>query len=134
MVMSIASMPPPVLAPEFYLARPNAGTSAADAAAVLQQQLPAPAFTVITAQDRVRASQRSLTALNLAGLSTIESAFAALIAALDVTLLGPSWSWSVSASMATVGTGMVLATTGLAFFATLERLRRSNLSGLLRES
>jgi hypothetical protein len=77
---------------------PNAGTSAADAAVVLQQQLPAPAFTVITAQDRVRASQRSLTAGNLAGLSTIESAFAALIAALGVAVLGPSWSWSVSAS------------------------------------
>jgi hypothetical protein len=29
---------------------------------------------------------------------------------------------------------LVLLTTGLAFFARLERLRRSNLSGLLRES
>jgi putative ABC transport system permease protein len=198
MVMSIASIPPPVLAPEFYLARPNAGTSATDAAVVLQQQLPASAFTVITAQDRVRASQRSLTALNLAGLSTIESAFAALIAALGVAVLGAFLVMERKrefAILATVGTGnkdmlvgtavegavavlgslvvgipiglalallavrvlggffvlpppllsvpvlgitalvaLVLLTTGLAFFAALERLRRSSLSGLLRES
>jgi putative ABC transport system permease protein len=108
MVMSIASIPPPVLAPEFYLARPHAGTSATDAAAVLQQQLPAPAFTVITAQDRVPARQRSLTALNLAGLSTIESAFAALIAALGVAVLGAFLVMERKrefAILATVGTG-----------------------------
>jgi putative ABC transport system permease protein len=198
MVMSIASIPPPVLAPEFYLARPHAETSAADAATVLRQQLPASAFTVITAQDRVRASQRSLTALNLAGLSTIETALAALIAALGAAVLGAFLVMERKrefAILATVGTGskdmlvgtavegaaavlgslvvgipiglalallavrvlggffvlpppllsvpvlgimalvaLVLVTTGLAFFATLERLRRSNLSGLLRES
>jgi putative ABC transport system permease protein len=198
MVMSIASIPPPVLAPEFYLARPHAETSAVDAATVLRQQLPASAFTVTTAQDRVRASQRSLTALNLAGLSTIESAFAALIAALGVAVLGAFLVMERRrefAILATIGTGnrdmlvgtavegaaavlgslvigipvglalallavrvlggffvlpppllsvpivditalvaLVLLTTGAAFFIALERLRRSNLAGLLRES
>ena len=78
------------MAPEFYLARPHAETSATAAAISLRRLLPASAFSIATAQDRVRVTQRSLTALNLAGLSTIESAFAALIAALGVAVLGPS--------------------------------------------
>jgi ABC-type antimicrobial peptide transport system permease subunit len=87
---------------------PHAETSAAAAATVLRQQLPASAFTVTTAQDRVRASQRSLTALNLAGLRTIESAFAALIAALGVAVLRAFLVMERRrefAILATVGTG-----------------------------
>jgi putative ABC transport system permease protein len=108
MVMSIASIPPPVLAAESYLARPHAKTSATAAATVLRQQLPASAFTVTTAQDRGRVTQRSLTALNLAGLSTIESAFAALIAALGVAVLGAFLVMERRrefAILATIGTG-----------------------------
>jgi putative ABC transport system permease protein len=87
---------------------PHAETSSTAAATVLRQQLPASAFTVTTAQDRVRVTQRSLMALNLAGLSTIESAFAALIAALGVAVLGAFLVMERRrefAILATIGTG-----------------------------
>jgi putative ABC transport system permease protein len=48
----------------------------------------APGFTVTTASDLVQEERRSLTALNLAGLSRLESIGAGLVAAVGVAVLG----------------------------------------------
>jgi putative ABC transport system permease protein len=88
MVMSIASIPPPVLAPEFYLAQPHAGTSATDAATVLQQQLPASALHCDHDPRSGPGRPAQSDSIEPRRLSTIESVFAALIAALGVAVLG----------------------------------------------
>lgn len=49
---------------------------------------PIPSFSVVTVADQARRTQRTLTALNLVGLSRIETTAAALIAAVGIAVLG----------------------------------------------
>jgi putative ABC transport system permease protein len=88
MVMSISSVPPPVPTPDFYMARVSGGSQVAQVAHELRSQIPDSAFSVSTVRDRIRGQQRSLTALNLDGLSRIEAGAAGLIAAVGVGVLG----------------------------------------------
>jgi putative ABC transport system permease protein len=88
MVMSFTAVPPPLPTPDFYVARVSPGRSATDVARELHSRLSDTTFTVTTVTDRIRGQQRSLTALNLAGLGTIEAGAAGLIAALGVGVLG----------------------------------------------
>lgn len=86
MVISTRAIPAPVPPPDTYLARtrsaPDPVAGALRASGVEQT------FTVLTSQDYARQRQRSLTALSLGGLSRLETASGALIAALGVGVLG----------------------------------------------
>jgi putative ABC transport system permease protein len=73
-----------VVPPDYYLARVAPGHSATAVAAKLKHVL-ADKFGVATVSD---ANQRGLTALNLSGLSRIESIGGALVAAVGVAVLG----------------------------------------------
>jgi putative ABC transport system permease protein len=87
-VMSTAGLPPPIPAPDFYLARVASGRAPAQVAADLRAvDGRAPAFTVATAAGPDK-ERRSLTALSLDGLSRLESLGAALVAAVGVAVLG----------------------------------------------
>jgi putative ABC transport system permease protein len=90
MVTSTGAMPPYLLpAPDFYLARAAPGHSAADVAAALGRKPGVQnRFSISTVSRQSVAGPRSLTALNLDGLKTIESVGAALIAAIGVAVLG----------------------------------------------
>ena len=89
LVVSGAGLPPSLLPPpDFHLARVAPGRSAGAVAAELDHEGRTRAFAVSTAEGQVRREHRSLTALNLAGLSRIEAAAAGLAAALGVAVLG----------------------------------------------
>lgn len=87
MVMSTAGLPPrDLLAPaDFYLARVDQGRSPTLVADELRRGALADTFTVGTVANP---DQRSLAALNLGGLSRIESFGAGLVAAVGVAVLG----------------------------------------------
>jgi putative ABC transport system permease protein len=90
MVISTVGMPSFLLpSPDFYLARAGPGQSAESVATSLGNQ---PGvhnrFSVSTLANRSLSGPRSLTALNLDGLKTIEAVGAALIAAIGVAVLG----------------------------------------------
>jgi putative ABC transport system permease protein len=88
LVMSTAGLPPPVPAPDFYLARVAPGRAPAQVAAGLQgEDGSARGFTVATTTGPDK-ERRSLTALGLDGLSRLESLGAALVAAVGVAVLG----------------------------------------------
>ncbi len=88
LVMSTAGLPPPVPAPDFYLARAASGRVPAQVAADLGGAGgSARAFTVTTTAGPDK-ERRSLTALSLDGLSRLESLGAALVAAVGVAVLG----------------------------------------------
>lgn len=74
--------------PDFYLVRAAGGSGATQAASALRRAGAEHDFQVTTIAEHTRSGQRSLTALNLAGLSHIESAGAALAAAVGVAVLG----------------------------------------------
>lgn len=88
MVVSSALLPPPVPPPDYYLARVADGVDPDVAAAELSQGTAGGRFTVAAIADVARKQQRSLTALNLDGLSIIEAIAAGLIAAVGVGVLG----------------------------------------------
>lgn len=87
-VISSAAIPDPVPAPDLYLARVADGLSADGVATAIRSDGAASGFTVATLGDLVRKEQRSLTTLNLSGLSLIEGVGAAAVAAVGVGVLG----------------------------------------------
>jgi len=91
LVMSTADLPPPPILPEpdYYLARVAPRRTPATVAKELADSAgPTPAFSVVTVADQARQSRRTLTVLNLTGLSRIETIAAALIAAVGIAILG----------------------------------------------
>jgi len=92
LVTSIATLPSSLLPPpDFYLARAAGSGSAGQAADALRSAGVEHDFRITTIAEHARSDQRSLTALNLAGLSRIESAGAGgagVAAALGVAVLG----------------------------------------------
>jgi putative ABC transport system permease protein len=88
MVISVAAIPEPVPARDMYLARTAPGINPADVASAMRKTGTDATFTVLTIDDLPRQQQRSLTALNLDGLSRIEAIAAGLIAAIGVGVLG----------------------------------------------
>ena len=88
LVINAAGLPPYLLAqPDFYLARTQPGQPATRVAADLHRGLLKGTFSVSTIGTRAW-GQRTLTALNLSPLATIETVAAGLIAAVGVALLG----------------------------------------------
>jgi putative ABC transport system permease protein len=88
LVVATGSLPPLLLPPpDFYIARVAPGRSADPVAAELRRAGITRAFRVTTI-DQVRQEHRSLTTLNLAGLSRIESVGAGLVAAVGMAVLG----------------------------------------------
>lgn len=88
-VVSARRFPPFLLStPEFYLARVSPGRTAQAVAGELRHSPVAGSFKVTTLTDQARVSRRSLTTLNLSGLSRLEAVGAALIAAIGVAVLG----------------------------------------------
>ena len=87
MVVTTAALPAPLPPPDFYLARLAPGRDPDRVAARLRQEQAA-AYTVMTIAERARLQQRSLTALNLDGLSRIEVGAASLVAGVGVGVLG----------------------------------------------
>jgi putative ABC transport system permease protein len=116
LVVPDAGLPPSLLPPpDFHLARVAPGQSAAAVAGELDRDALAGAFTVTTFQDQVRREHRSLTALNLAGLSRIESVGAGLAAAVGVAVLGAFLVLERRRELAilrTIGAGPAQALTG----------------------
>lgn len=89
LVMSTASFPSFLLPPsDFFLARVARGRSPAAVAREVRRSAVGRTFGVSASNDRHRFEQRSLAALNLDGLSRLESFGAGLIAALGVAILG----------------------------------------------
>jgi putative ABC transport system permease protein len=88
MVITTGSIPGPVAPPDFFLGRVADGQRADRVAAVVRQRVGTGTFAVTTITGRVQVQQRSLTALNLDGLSRIEAGAAALVAAVGVGVLG----------------------------------------------
>jgi putative ABC transport system permease protein len=89
MVMTTANFPPSLLPPpDFYLARTIAGHPAPAVAGELTRAGVTHTYGIATTADAARSGQRTLAALNLTGLSRIESLGAVLIAAVGVAVLG----------------------------------------------
>ena len=88
MVMSSAALPAHVSPPDTYLARVAPGRSPEAVAAALRSPEMDQRYSVSTIGDRLAKDQRSLTALNLDGLSRLEAVAAGLIAAVGVGVLG----------------------------------------------
>jgi putative ABC transport system permease protein len=88
LVVANTVLPAPTPPPQTYLARVAPGRNADAVARALRQDAVGKAFTVSTIGDRSRVQQRTLTALNLDGLSRIELTAAGLIAAIGVGVLG----------------------------------------------
>jgi putative ABC transport system permease protein len=89
LIVSARRFPPWLLpVPDFFLARVAPGRTPAAVAKELQSSQVGRSFQVTTIHDRSRWTPRSLAALNLGGLSQIEAAGAALIAAIGVAVLG----------------------------------------------
>jgi putative ABC transport system permease protein len=116
LVVPAAGLAPPLLPPpDFHLARVAPGRSPAAVAAELSNGGRTGGFAVATAAGQVRREHRSLTALNLAGLSRIEAAAAGLAAALGVAVLGGFLVVERRRELAvlrTVGAGTAQALTG----------------------
>jgi putative ABC transport system permease protein len=88
MVMSTAALRPFLWpAPETYLARVADGHDQTATAAELRHGSTGSAFQVTTLVGQSRADQRTLTSLNLAGLGSLESIGAGLVAALGIAVL-----------------------------------------------
>ncbi|KUJ66025.1 hypothetical protein ACZ90_40865 [Streptomyces albus subsp. albus] len=88
MVVATSTIPRPIPPPDFYLADAGPGLSPGAAAVRLRHDPGVSGYTVTTLADRTRQQQRGLTALNLDGLSRIESTSAAVIASVGVGVLG----------------------------------------------
>ncbi|MFI5026933.1 MAG: ABC transporter permease, partial [Solirubrobacterales bacterium] len=89
MVMNVHGLPSPALPPpDFYLARINGGSPPSAVAERLRSGSVGHSFAVLTPAALAYSAPRSLTALNLGGLSTIEAVGAGLIAAVGVAILG----------------------------------------------
>jgi putative ABC transport system permease protein len=89
LVISDAQLPPWLLpVPEFYLARTAPGQTPAAVATALRHEPVGRSFRVATIADHARLVPRSLTTLNLDGLSQIEAIGAGLVAAIGVAVLG----------------------------------------------
>jgi putative ABC transport system permease protein len=89
MVMTTGNFPPSLLPPpDFYLARTVAGHPAAAVASELKNSGVPHTYAISTTADAARSGQRTLAALNLTGLSRIDSLGAVLIAAVGVAVLG----------------------------------------------
>jgi putative ABC transport system permease protein len=86
--MSTATVPAPVPPPDLYLARTAAGTRPERVVAELRANRGDRAFSAATLADLRRQHQRTLTALNLNGLSGIEAGAATVIAGAGVGVLG----------------------------------------------
>jgi putative ABC transport system permease protein len=81
-----APAPPTLPAPDFYLATVSPGASPAAVAENLRRQFPT--YTVTTPDTLVVAETRGLTALNLRGLSLLQTLAAGVVAAVGVAVLG----------------------------------------------
>jgi len=88
MVTTIAPIPLPIPPPDTYLARIRPGRHPSEVTAAARQGDIGRRFAVRTIHDRAAIQQRTLTALNLNGLSRIESTTAGLMAAIGVGILG----------------------------------------------
>jgi putative ABC transport system permease protein len=89
LVMSTAALPPFLLpGPESVLARVAPGRSPASVAAALRHGATGRDFLVTTLANAPQPAQRSLTALNLRGLGTLEAVGAALVAGVGIAVLG----------------------------------------------
>src|SRR4051794_2067207 len=86
LVTSTTAIPAPPPAPDFYLVRVSPGATPATVAENLRRQFPD--STVTTLGTLVVPEQRALTALNLRGLSVLETVAAGLVAAVGVAVLG----------------------------------------------
>ncbi len=87
LLVGVPAVPPALLpAPDFHLAQVAAGVPPGAAATAYAQR--DPAFRASTVADAEAAAQRSLTALNLTGLSRLETAGAALVATVGLAVLG----------------------------------------------
>lgn len=88
-VMNVAGLPPNLVGqPDFYLLHTQPGVSVSAAADGLRQGPLKGKFAVSTTGTQKRTAQRSLAALNLGPLATIEAVAAGLIAAIGVAVLG----------------------------------------------
>jgi putative ABC transport system permease protein len=88
MVMATGVLPAPLPPPDFYLAKVAPGQVVSEVADTLRGGNVATSYTVRTVADQILLEQRSLTALDLRGLSQLESYAAALVAAVGVAVLG----------------------------------------------
>jgi putative ABC transport system permease protein len=88
LVVTTAAVPRPVPPPDFWLSKVAPARNPVTVAASLRRRPDLQAFSVTVIADRVRVQQRSLTALNLDGLSRIESLSAAATAAVGIAVLG----------------------------------------------
>src|SRR4051794_15484568 len=86
LVTSTTAIPAPPPAPDFYLVRVSPGATPATVGENLRRQFPD--STVTTLGTLVVPEQRALTALNLRGLSVLETVAAGLVAAVGVAVLG----------------------------------------------
>src|SRR3954465_1236391 len=86
LVTSTTAIPAPPPAPDFYLVRVSPGAPPATVPANPRAQFPE--STVTTLGTLVVPEQRALTALNLRGLSVLETVAAGLVAAVGVAVLG----------------------------------------------
>jgi putative ABC transport system permease protein len=84
-VISAAALPAPVPNPDFYLARVAPTHSPTQVADELRRGA---GFSVTTISQLTLQERRSLTALNLRGLSRLEAVAAGLVAAVGVAVLG----------------------------------------------
>jgi putative ABC transport system permease protein len=88
MVMTTSPLPPPIPPPDLYLARVRDGRDPTELAATVREGELGRRFTLNTIAERVDVQRRTLTALNLDGLSRIETTGAGVIAAIGVGVLG----------------------------------------------
>jgi putative ABC transport system permease protein len=89
LVMTTRSFAPFLLPPpDFYLARTLAGHTPSAVAGELSGSGITRAYAISTSTEATRAGQRTLTALNLTGLSRIAAIGAGLIAAVGIAVLG----------------------------------------------
>jgi putative ABC transport system permease protein len=88
MVIGAAGIPKPIPAADPFLVRIGPGHRVDEVEVALRRASDPPTYSVTTIADQLRKQQRSLTALNLDGLSKIEAVAATLIAAIGVGVLG----------------------------------------------
>ncbi len=86
LVMNAAAIPPPAIAPDFFMATVAAGYTPGQVAADLRGT--DPGLNVQTIEQSTLSEQRSLTALNLRALGRLESVAAGVVAAVGVAVLG----------------------------------------------
>ena len=85
-VVTTAAFPAGLPAPDYYLARVAAGSTAASVVDDIRRR--APGFTVTTIDGQVIQERHTLTALDLRGLGLLEAVAAAAVASLGVAVLG----------------------------------------------